>query len=106
MILVVVPAGLKRRYDEFGLKLPALTEAVVAVNEYLLDYGWLALPVLVGGIILVAGAGSYVVRHHVRSSTASVLWWLSAFAPPVMLTGVIIAAAVLPEMKLLEGLSK
>ena len=105
-LLVVIPAGLKRRYDEFGLQLPWATRAVFAAHDFLYAYWWVVLPVLVGGTILVAGVGSYLVRHHVRPKAVHVLWWLLAFAPPALFAGVIVAGSILPEIKLREGLKK
>ena len=106
MVLVVALVGFvppaKRTFDEYGLKLPPLMQAVVPVSDvYAEHWSWL---VPVGLIVILAGV---VLGRHVFSRP-----WpgtLFAIACLLLLVAVVLLTAnavQLSYLKLEEGLSK
>jgi hypothetical protein len=98
-VLAIAAPISKKRFDEFGIKLPALTQWVWSMSG-----GW-AIVAALQFAILAAVAG-YFVRHRIRSGAVLVLWWLFAFALPLTLILLTAGPLLLAEVKLQEGLSK
>src|SRR5687767_2131317 len=76
--LAVMPVY-KKRFDEFGLKLPAATQAVMGFA----DAYWWAVAAAVFQLVAIVAVAAYVVRHRTESRLARALWWLLAFGPPL-----------------------
>jgi type II secretory pathway component PulF len=98
-VLAVAVPIYKKRFDEFGIKLPAATQWTWSVSG-----GWAILAALQFAIL--AAVAGYFVRHQVRSGAVRALWWLFAFALPLLLLLLTAGPVLLAEMKLQEGLRK
>lgn len=106
MVLVLALVGFvppaKRTFDENGLKLPPLMQAVVPVSDtYTEHWSWLAplgLLVIVAGVVL----GRHAFPHRWPGTLFAVVCLLVLVA-----AGLLVANAVqLSYLKLEEGLSK
>jgi type II secretory pathway component PulF len=101
LLLLVVP-GFKKTYDEYNLQLPAATKWLVMLSNWWCKSwyyaGPLSLLLMVGGVML----GRHVFR---RTSPGNVFAAVYLF----VLVGTMLFAAVglvMPQLKLVEGLSK
>jgi len=101
--LIMTVPKFKRVFDDFGLKVPMLTEAVVSVSMWFVDYWWVIfLPFLIFlAIIVVIG---FLCRN--RSSKWFWLWWLFTIGPAIVLNLIVLYAVEGPYMELMEGLRK
>lgn len=103
-LLVMVPRS-KKTFDEFGLKLPAVTEAVVGLGQWAAGNLLLSLPAVLGGAVVFGGLiGAF--RHRPRWSTLVTVLAAVVLALLVAANVVIVGALAQPAIKLQEGLAK
>jgi len=102
--LLFVPV-MKRKFDEFGLKLPMATELVIDVSMWAADYWWCVIPGVVP-FALILGFLTYLVRVHVRSLLLRMVWTFFLIGVPVLCLIFVWLSLWLPWLKLQEGLRK
>jgi type II secretory pathway component PulF len=105
LAMVFVVPHYERIFDEFKLRLPSSTTAVIAVSRWLDRYWYVALIALLPGTAVVV-AISVCVRHLSHSRWLNGLWWAVLLLLPVAL-GIVVAVSIyLPLVSLIEGLAK
>jgi type II secretory pathway component PulF len=93
----------KKRFDEYGMQLPAATKLVVRLG--MLVDGWLAVLLVFGAMLTWAGAIGWL-RHRARwAAIVTVYVWL-VIAALVVLNLIVAGPLILAEMKLQEGLAR
>ncbi len=101
-LLVLVVPRFKKTFDEYNLQLPAVAKWVIMLSDWWCKYwyfaGPLSLLLMVGGVILG--------RHAFRRT-----WPGNVFAAVylfVLVAALLVTAVglVLPQLKLMEGVSK
>jgi type II secretory pathway component PulF len=103
-VLVLTPA-LKRRYDEFGMQLPAVTQQTIALSQWAQDFGLLVLPAALAAAVVCGGVLGWL--RHRRGWTAAVTLLAVLVLAGLTITNLVVAAGLLlPEVKLQEGLRK
>jgi type II secretory pathway component PulF len=100
--IVVVP-GAKRKFDEFGLTLPWITQNVIRVSNWVVENWGMMIPVLVA-----AGAGNFLLMRQLgqRGSRLPVVWVVAVAALLGAVIAVTLVSIELPMMKLREGLRR
>ncbi len=105
VVLVVVVPRERKKFDDFGMSVPTVTQILVDVSMFFEDYWWLAvfaaIPVVIG-----TGIATYYLRNRSGSPMLIVFWSLFLFVPPILLQLVVWWALYLPLQKLQEGLSR
>jgi type IV pilus assembly protein PilC len=102
--LVLVVPRFKRIFMDFGLALPAATQAVIAVSDWAAAYWYvliLSVPFLLAPDVAVV---YWLARRPGRA--LSCLWFVLMIALPLLAMVLVFVAIYLPEAKLLEDLSK
>lgn len=102
MYAFMVPAA-KRAFDNYGLTLPKLTLLVIQVSNWVADYWWAMVPVVLAG-----GAANFalIARVGARHRTRALVWIVGASAVMACLLVVTFVAIQIPKAKLAEALSK
>jgi type II secretory pathway component PulF len=103
-LLVVAPAT-KRRFDDFGLQLPAASKLIVELGAWAQDNWWLVVPAVFAGVVVFGGAIG-LLRHR-RGWTAAVSLLAVLMIAGLTASNLLVATSLLlPEVKLREGLAK
>jgi type II secretory pathway component PulF len=103
-LMVVAPAT-KRRFDEFGLQLPAATKLMLGLSAWAWDNVWLAVPAVLAAVVVCGGVLGWL--RHRRGWTAAVSVLAILLLVGLAAGNLIVATSLLlPEVKLLEGLAK
>jgi type II secretory pathway component PulF len=105
LIMILVVPGYTSRFKNFDMQLPSLTESVLAVSNWFVDYFWI-LPFAF--IPLLALDGMLVFRWYQQPSTRklSYLWSGLMIALPVLASVVVVIGLRLAVVKFEEGLSR
>lgn len=103
--LLILTPGMRRRSDEFGLQVPALTKLLISLSDWASDNWWLALPAVVAAVVVCGGVLGWL--RHRRGWTVPVTL-LTVLLIAMLLAGnaAVAFSLALPEIKLQEGLSK
>jgi type II secretory pathway component PulF len=103
-LMVLTPAT-KRRFDDFGLKVPAATELVLGLGAWAWDNWWLVVPAVLAAAVVCGGVLGWL--RHRRGWTAAVSVLAALMLVGLAAGNLIVAASLLlPEAKLREGLAK
>ena len=102
-LLFAVPAA-KKRFDEYGLMLPAMTRQVIRLSDAASHFGVLSAVAALGGAVVWGGLIAWA-RHGRRAGAAAAL--AVGLVAVLLLGNALIAGSLaLPEAKLQEGLRK
>ena len=103
VIMIGFVPNAKKTFDEFGLTLPWLTLTMIRVSNWVVEYWWALVPLL-----LILGAGDFgltaALRTHNR--TAMVLWNVAVSLVLIAAIAAALVAIELPMVKLKEGLAR
>jgi hypothetical protein len=102
--LVLVVPRFKRIFMDFGMALPAITEAVLAVSDWAASY-WYVLILSVPFLLVPAVAVVYGLAR-LPARLLSWLWFVLMIALPLLAMVLVFVAIYLPLVKLQEGLAK
>lgn len=103
--LMVMTPGMKRRFDEFGLQLPAATRLMLGLGAWAWDNMWLVVPAVLAAVVVCGGVLGWL-RH--RRGWAAAVTVLAVLMLVGLAAGNLLVATslLLPEAKLREGLAK
>jgi hypothetical protein len=105
LVLLLVVPRYDKMFKDFGLKLPLLTEMVVAASRWVVRYWYVLVP---AGVVLLALDAA--VLHGLRLAPAtrilSWLWFLLILAGTLVALLVVWLAVAHPMAKLHEGLTR
>jgi type II secretory pathway component PulF len=101
LLLLVVPRS-KKQYDDFNLQLPWMSKVLVQWSDWWCKYWYFASPLslmlLAGGVI----AGRHLFRRTWPGNVYATVWLFAL----VVWFGFATVALSLPQLKLMEGVSK
>jgi type II secretory pathway component PulF len=105
--LIVWTPRFEKIFKELNIRLPSLTERVMAVSRWMSSYWYVVifpLGLLFAGNVLIL----YLLRRYPGSRRLGLHWfWFIAVTLLLLLAGGTVAVAIwLPKMKLMEGLRK
>src|SRR5262249_22719854 len=104
LVMVFVVPAQKKTFDDFGLKVPWVTQVVVDMSMLFSDLWWVFFPLFVAGAIVAALVTFFV--HRTNSSALLALWLLLLIGHPLVLNGLVATSLVQVRTKLAEGMSK
>jgi len=102
-MIIWVPRFQKTLAD-FKLKVPWATEVILSVSEWIVQFWFLLSPLLLI-LFLILDAPVYFLMR-LRYPSKSWLWSGLMTLLPLAVLSIIFAALLLPQLKVLEGLSK
>ena len=103
--LLLLTPGMKRRFDDFGLQLPAATRLTLGLGAWAWDNVWLVVPVVLAAVVVCGGVLGWL--RHRRGWTAVVSILAVLIIISLAASNLFVAASLLlSEVKLLEGLAK
>ncbi len=103
--LLILTPGMRRRFDEFGLQLPAATRLLVALGDWASDHWWLSVPAALAAVVVWGGVLGWL--RHRRGWTTPVTAFAALLIALLLAGNALVAAGLaLPEVKLREALSK
>jgi type II secretory pathway component PulF len=102
LYVVYVPAA-KKTFDEFGMTLPWATQVAIRLSNWVAEYWWALVPVL-----LFLGAGDFGLLAGLSARSRLTAWlWIAGVALALAVLAALTAFAIeLPMMKLKEGLAR
>jgi type II secretory pathway component PulF len=103
--LLILTPGMRRRFDEFGLQLPALTKLLISLSDWVSDNWWLTLPAVVAAVVVCGGALGWL-RHRRGWTVPVTLFTVLLIALLLAGNAAVAFSLALPEVKLQEGLAK
>src|SRR5687767_4274805 len=80
-LLLIVP-GYERQFADFRVRVPVVTELMIAASRWTVHYWFVVVPLLLAMFALL-GLVSYLIRHHVRNRWCSAVWFLLLIGLPV-----------------------
>jgi type II secretory pathway component PulF len=103
--LLILTPGMRRRFDDFGLQLPALTRLSISLGDWASDNWWLVLPAVVAVVAVCGGVLGWL--RHRRGWTAPVTAFIVLLIVMLLAWNAAVAFSLtLPEITLREALSK
>jgi type II secretory pathway component PulF len=103
--LLILTPGMRRRFDEFGLQLPALTKVLISLSDWATDNWWLTLPAVVAAVAVGGGVLGWL-RHRRGWTVPVTLFTVLLIALLLAGNAAVAFSLALPEVKLQEGLAK
>jgi len=103
MLTVSTPA-LARQFAGYHLRVPWMTELVLALSQWLTHHGWVVLPL--GGTAVVGASAGLVLLRHLGQPRAACCGFFGHCLVVLVLLLVVGASLTLPWIKLQEGLQK
>ena len=103
--LLILTPGMKRRFDEFGLQLPAATKLLISLSDWVYGNWWLALPAVVAVVVVCGGVLGWL-RHRRGWTVPVTLFAVLLIAMLLAGNAAVAVSLALPEIKLQEGLAK
>jgi len=101
-MLLIVPAY-ERTFADFRLRVPLLTELIIAASRMVIRYWFVFIPVVFIVFVLL-GAVSYQIRHRWRNRWCSALWFVLLLGLPVAANITMWIALEIPLWQLVDGL--
>lgn len=102
LYVVYVPAN-KKTFDEYGLSLPWATQTAIRLSNWIAEYWWALVPMLV----FVGVADFWVTAGlSAHSRTLAVVWMVGVALALAAVAALTVFAIELPMMKLKEGLAR
>jgi type II secretory pathway component PulF len=103
--MLILTPSMKRRFDEFGLQLPAATKLLISLSDWVYANWWLALPAIIAVMVVCGGVLGWL-RHHRGWTVPATLFAVLMIALLLAGNGIVAISLALPEIKLREALSK
>jgi type II secretory pathway component PulF len=104
ILAVVVPAQ-RKTFDEYGLKLPYLTQVAIDVGMWFADFWWVIIPCSLPVLVFVALATWYFCYAD-NPRWLRTAWMLLIAGMPLVLTLIVVISLIIPQMKLAQGMAK
>jgi type II secretory pathway component PulF len=101
-LILVVPAY-ERQFADFRLRVPLVTELMIAASRFAVKYWFIVIPFLIA-VFGLLGFISYWIRHHVRNRWCTACWFLLLIGLPVAANAVLWIGLLRPLQQLANGL--
>ncbi len=103
-VMIIWVPRFQKTLADFKLKVPWATEVILSVSEWIVQFWFLLSPLLLI-LFLILDAPVYFLMR-LRYPSKSWLWSGLMTLLPLAVLSIIFAALLLPQLKVLEGLSK
>src|SRR5262245_27417735 len=105
LVLIFLGPRAERAIRDFNLKVPVLTETVLSLSRWVVDYFYLT-PLILLPLLVVDGAVYVTLRRTLRSPVWSILWSSLVFLAALAAIGMLVLGLILPGARVWQSLFK